>query len=286
MSGSDTPSPDVLTACGLGHTPYRDGLRLQEALVAARAAGETGDWLLFPDHPPVLTVGRSGSEASLRAEPRRLEQMGIELFQVARGGDVTWHGPGQLVGYTICELGRWGHDLHRFLRAIEEALVNTLEHFGIHGETVPGRTGVWVEGEKIASIGIAVRRWVSYHGFALNVAPDLGSFDLIHPCGLRGIRMTSLAVRLGSSAPSLAEARRTAAEETARRLGYAGVAWVGEAEPWRWVPELPGGREALRESSWDRGRSNDSADTVQIALPGGGVMNPAGRDRVAEVKEL
>ena len=170
--------------------------------------------------------------------------------------------------------------------ATPSAVIVTLAQFGIQAGRWPGRTGVWVAGEKIASIGIAVRRWVSYHGFALNVAPDLGSFDLIHPCGLRGIRMTSLAVRLGSSAPSLAEARRTAAEETARRLGYAGVAWVGEAEPWRWVPELPGGREALRESSWDRGRSNDSADTVQIALAGGGVMNPAGRDRVAEVKEL
>jgi lipoate-protein ligase B len=233
-----------MTACSLGATPYRDGLRLQEALVAARAAGETGDWLLFPDHPSVLTVGRSGSEASLRADARRLEELGIELFQVSRGGDVTWHGPGQLVGYTICELGRLGHDLHRFLRAIEEALVNTLQRFGIRGETVPGRTGVWVDQEKIASIGIAVRRWVSYHGFALNVAPELRSFDLIHPCGLRGIRMTSLAARLGGSAPSLAEARQVAAEETARRLGYTGVVWVDAREPWRWAGELPGERRA------------------------------------------
>ena len=130
--------------------------------------------------------------------------------------------------------------------------MNTLERFGIHGQTVAGRTGVWVEGEKIASIGIAVRRWVSYHGFALNVAPDLGSFDLIHPCGLRGIRMTSLAARLGASAPSLAEARRTAAEEMARRLGYARLAWAEAPESWRWVQELSGNLGVGEDSRRDR----------------------------------
>ena len=216
----------TLRACALGPTDYRDGLRLQEALVAARAAGETGDWVLYPDHPPVLTAGRGAGGASLRATPETLARLGVELFEVARGGDVTWHGPGQLVGYPICDLERRGRDLHRFLRDLESALVRTLGGFGIEGRTVPGRTGVWVGGDKIASVGIAVRRWVSYHGFALNVAPDLGFFDLIHPCGLRGIHMTSVAERLGDGAPALEAVRARVTAELAEALGYARVVWA------------------------------------------------------------
>ena len=209
----------------LGPTSYREGLALQEGLVRARAERATGDWLLYPDHPPVLTVGRSGSGASLKADPETLRRLGIETFEVARGGDVTWHGPGQLVGYLVCDLTERGRDLHRFLRDIEQSLISALDAWSLRGETVPGRTGVWVGGEKIASLGVAVRRWVSYHGFALNVAPDLRFFDLIHPCGLRGIHMTSLASRLGPGAPGLAEARAVAAEHVARGLGYDGWRW-------------------------------------------------------------
>ena len=222
--------PEILSACHLGATPYREGLRLQEALVRARAAGATGDWLLFPDHPPVLTVGRGGRADSLIADRGTLDRLGIELFEVARGGDVTWHGPGQLVGYTICDLARRGHDLHRFLRDLEAALVAMLESYGLSGHTIPGRTGVWIGEDKIASIGIAVRRWVSYHGFALNVAPDLASFDLIHPCGLRGIRMTSLAGLVGPGGSGLEMARERAAAAFAARLGYRAVRWVGPGE--------------------------------------------------------
>ena len=220
--------PGILSACHLGATSYRDGLQLQEALVRSRAAGSTGDWLLYPDHPPVLTVGRSGRADSLVADRPTLERLGIELFEVARGGDVTWHGPGQLVGYTICDLTRRGRDLHRFLRDHEAALVTTLESYGLTGHTVPGRTGVWVGEAKIASIGIAVRRWVSYHGFALNVAPNLGFFDLIHPCGLHGIRMTSLETLAGPAAADLGTARERAAAAFAARLGYRELRW---AEP-------------------------------------------------------
>ena len=224
--------PDrTLTACPLGPTSYRDGLAIQEGLVRARAAGETGDWLLFPDHPPVLTVGRGGSAASLKAAPEALARLGIEVFEVARGGDFTYHGPGQLVGYLVCDLNARDRDLHRFLRDLEQGLIAALGTWGIAGETIPGRTGVWVGGEKIASIGVAVRRWVSYHGFALNVAPDLKFFDLIHPCGLRGIHMTSLARLSGPGAPTLAEARRTVATHLARQMGYAEVTWAGAAEP-------------------------------------------------------
>jgi lipoate-protein ligase B len=223
----------TLTACPLGPVPYRDGLALQEALVAARASGSTGDWLLFPDHPPVLTVGRNPSEGSLIADRTELERRGIEVFEVARGGDVTWHGPGQVVGYPIADLTRRGRDLHRWLRDLEQALIATLARFGLRGERVPGRTGVWVEGEKIASIGVAVRRWVGYHGFALNVDPDLESFGLIHPCGLRGIRMTSMAERLGGAAPSLAEVRREAARALADQLEYPELEWAPAGRAWQ-----------------------------------------------------
>lgn len=213
----------TLSVAHLGPTAYRDGLALQEALVKARAEGRTGDWLLYPDHPPVLTVGRSGSEGSLKVSPERLRGLGIEIFEVARGGDFTWHGPGQLVGYLISDLTVRGRDLHRFLRDLERGLIAALGEWGLAGETVAGRTGVWVGGEKIASLGVAVRRWVSYHGFALNVAPDLSFFDLIHPCGLRGINMTSLASRLGPDAPGLSAAREVVARHLASVLGYTGV---------------------------------------------------------------
>jgi len=232
----------TLNVCHLGPTSYRDGLALQESLVQARAAGRTGDWLLYPDHPPVLTVGRSGSESSLRVDRGTLERMGIEVFEVARGGDFTWHGPGQLVGYVICDLTVRGRDLHRFLRDLESTLITSLAGWGIAGETVSGRTGVWVGGAKIASLGVAVRRWVSYHGFALNVAPDLKAFDVIHPCGLRGIHMTSLADRLGPSAPSLADARAQVATHLARQLGY---------EAWRWAPVAEAQRAAAAPAAPD-----------------------------------
>jgi len=233
-----------LSVVHLGPTSYREGLALQEGLVRARAGGRTGDWLLYPDHPPVLTVGRGGSRGSLRAGPDTLRRLGIEIFEVARGGDFTWHGPGQLVGYVICDLAVRGRDLHRFLRDLEQGLIGALEEWGLAGETVPGRTGVWVGGEKIASLGVAVRRWVSYHGFALNVAPDLGFFDLIHPCGLRGIRMTSVASRLGKAAPTLAVARGVVARHLARRLGHTHLRW-GTAEEVRRqaASAAPGDRE-------------------------------------------
>ena len=214
---------DTLTVCALGPTPYREGLALQDALVQARAEGRTGDWLLFPDHPPVLTLGRSGDGSSVLVDRAALEREGIELFEVPRGGDVTWHGPGQLVGYPIVGLDRVDRDLHRWLRTLEEALIRTLARWGIDGTRSPGRTGVWTRDCKIASIGVAVRRWVGYHGFALNVCPDLSGFSLIHPCGLEGVRMTSMAECLGSDAPSLAAVRSAVTEELAALLGFAGV---------------------------------------------------------------
>lgn len=216
MSGS-------LTVCALGATSYREGLAIQDALVHARAAGETGDWLLYPDHPPVLTAGRSSGEGSLLVDRATLERLGVELFDVPRGGDVTWHGPGQLVGYPIVGLDLVGRDLHRYLRLLEEAVIRTVGRFGIAAERSKGRTGVWVGERKLASIGVAVRRWVGYHGFALNVCPDLAGFSLIHPCGLKGVQMTSMAERLGPAAPSLADVRDVATQELASALGFDSV---------------------------------------------------------------
>ena len=222
-----------LRVARLGPTPYREGLAIQEGLVAARAQGRTGDWLLYPEHPPVLTVGRNPSADGLLADRATLERLGVEVFEVARGGDITWHGPGQLVGYVVQGLDSRGRDLHRFLRDLEDALIEVVRGYGLPAGREPGRTGVWVEGEKIASIGVAVRRWVSYHGFALNVAPDLKFFELIHPCGLKGIKMTSLAQRLGPDAPTLAEAGERTAAAVAARLGHEGWEFRGAAEPRR-----------------------------------------------------
>jgi len=190
-------------------------------------------------------VGRGGSEASLRVSRAALAARGIEVIEVTRGGDVTWHGPGQLVGYPIVDLSRCGRDLHAFLRVLETALIEALGTWGLAAERVAGRTGVWIGPEKIASLGLAVRSWISYHGFALNVDPDLGCFDLIHPCGLRGVRMTSLAARLGPGAPSLAAARGVVAAMLARHLGYDELCHV----PADVVRSLAGGIEVTKRAS-------------------------------------
>lgn len=222
-----------LNVCVLGPTRYRDGLALMDALVAARAAGETGDWLLYPDHEPVLTVGRNPSDGNVLADAVGLARAGVEVVEVPRGGDVTWHGPGQLVGYPVVALDRVGRDLHRWLRLIEDALIAALASHGLTGMRSAGRTGVWLsETEKIASIGVAVRRWVGYHGFALNVANSLEQFALIHPCGFRDIRMTSVAEQLGQRAPSLARVRATVTMELVTRLGFEGFTEVRAADVW------------------------------------------------------
>lgn len=245
-----TPS-GTLTVCALGATPYREGLALQDALVRARAAGETGDWLLYPDHPPVLTVGRGASGEGVLADAATLAALEVEIFEVPRGGDVTWHGPGQLVGYPIVGLERVNRDLHRWLRTLEEALIRALARHGIVSERSPGRTGVWVGERKIASIGVAVRRWVGYHGFALNVRPDLSGFSLIHPCGLKDVRMTSMVSEIGASAPTLEAMREDVTQELSQLLEYERVvpATAGEARGWL---EREGTAAGLSPSAGDR----------------------------------
>ena len=179
--------------------PYGEVLDLQRSIARDRISGAISqDVLLLVEHPPVVTLGRSSKESHLTATPEFLQTHGVELFEVERGGDVTFHGPGQLVGYPIVDLKRHRQDLHWYLRRIEEALINTLADYDIPGERNTSYTGVWTRGKKIASIGVHARDWVTWHGFALNVTTDLSFFDLIVPCGISGVVMTSIARELGA----------------------------------------------------------------------------------------
>jgi lipoate-protein ligase B len=182
----------------LGRLEYGEALELQRNVARDRISGAIPqDVLLLVEHPPVVTMGRAAKEKHLVASPEFLQSKGVELFEVERGGDVTFHGPGQLVGYPIIDLKRHRQDLHWYLRKIEEALINTLADFGIHSERNTAYTGVWTRGKKIASIGVHARDWVTWHGFALNVTTDLSFFDLIIPCGIDGVVMTSIARETG-----------------------------------------------------------------------------------------
>ncbi|MCC6318979.1 MAG: lipoyl(octanoyl) transferase LipB [Gemmatimonadaceae bacterium] len=198
----------------LGLRAYAEALEIQREAARKRITGEIDqDMLLLVEHPHVITLGRSTKLVNLVASREDLEARGIELFEVERGGDVTYHGPGQLVGYPIIDLKRHRQDLHWYLRQVEEALITALRRFGIEGARSPGFTGVWVEGglggataaprsegqeaispraRKIASIGVHARDWVTWHGFALNVTTDLARFDAIVPCGITDVTMTSI----------------------------------------------------------------------------------------------
>jgi lipoyl(octanoyl) transferase len=189
----------------LGTVPYRDALERQLAAVEERRRGGA-DRLLLLEHPPVVTLGRSARPENLRASRADLARRGVALVEVARGGDVTWHGPGQLVGYAIADLEARGEpDVHRWLRRIEGGLIDALTALGAGARRIPGRTGVFLEkadergrARKIASIGVGLRGWITWHGFALNVTTAEGAFADIVPCGLHDVRMTSLAEALGA----------------------------------------------------------------------------------------
>lgn len=170
-----------------GLVAYGEALAWQRQLADDRIAGRLPhDVLLLLEHPPVVTLGRNSHAAHL------LQPAGIEVFEVERGGDVTFHGPGQLVGYPILDLSAYKKDLHWYLRTLEQALIDALGQLDIPAERNPGYTGVWTRGKKIASIGIHVKQWVTWHGFALNVATDLADFERIVPCGIPGVVMTSI----------------------------------------------------------------------------------------------
>lgn len=227
---------DALLVADLGVVPYGTALKLQRDVARRRIAGEIADdVLLLVEHPHVITLGRASKDAHLVASRESLAARGVELFDVERGGDVTYHGPGQLVGYPIIDLKQHRKDLHWYLRQVEEALIETLSDFRLTGIRVPGYTGVWVEsassrGEtpanttaqnsgdstllgatavriqdgkayrrKIASIGVHARDWVTWHGFALNVTTDLTYFEAMVPCGIPGVTMTSISRELNDN---------------------------------------------------------------------------------------
>lgn len=181
----------------LGTVEYGEALDLQTTLRDRRISGEIPDTMVLLEHPPIITIGRSGSMENVLVSARKLDEHGIQLCPTNRGGDVTYHGPGQLVGYTIIDLRPYGLDLRAHLRKLEEMIVQALKTFDIDAERLLGYTGVWVEGEKIASIGLHIKRWVTMHGFALNLQPQLDHFGFIYPCGIRDRPTTSMARLLG-----------------------------------------------------------------------------------------
>lgn len=219
----------------LGRVPYRDAAALQERLVEAIRSGRSPDHLLLLEHDPVVTLGRSSHAENLLLDEASLARLGIELHEAGRGGDVTFHGPGQLVGYPVVALREERRDLHRYLRDLEEALMAAVATFGIRGTRSPGATGVWVGEEKLAAIGVRVSTgWIASHGFALNVGEDLSGFETIVPCGIRGKGVTSIARVTGRNI-DLREVAAACARQVADVLGFepfsSGVEGEGLAIP-------------------------------------------------------
>ena len=182
----------------LGLLDYQKAWDLQHRLWSRRVEGELPDLLLILEHPHVITLGRRGNRSHLIASPEVLEAMKIPILHVERGGDVTYHGPGQMVVYPILDLKEYGYRLIRYIGQLEEVILCVLKDAGIEGRRDPLNRGVWVDGEKIASVGVAIKRWVSFHGFSLNYETNLKYFELINPCGLKGKKMTTMAKILGT----------------------------------------------------------------------------------------
>ncbi|MEW6376739.1 MAG: lipoyl(octanoyl) transferase LipB [Thermodesulfobacteriota bacterium] len=185
----------------LGLTDYGEAWDLQRRLWSRRVERKLPDLLLLLEHPHVITLGRRGNRSHLITSPEILEAMNIPIFHVERGGDVTYHGPGQIVVYPILDLKDYGYRLIRYVDQLEEVVLCVLRDFGIEGRKDSLNRGVWVNGEKIASVGVAIKRWVAFHGFSLNYETDLKYFDLINPCGLDGKKMTSMERILGRNIP-------------------------------------------------------------------------------------
>jgi lipoyl(octanoyl) transferase len=187
----------------LGVVPYGEALELQRTLVEARKAGGIPDQLLLLEHPPVITLGARvrGDRSHVLASKEALDAAGVALYESGRGGDVTYHGPGQLVGYPILDLRPDRCDVHRYVRDLEEVMIRAAAHFGVQAERVGGLTGAWVGNGKLAAIGVRISRWITSHGFALNVSTDLSHFGMIVPCGIADRGVTSLGKLLGSAPP-------------------------------------------------------------------------------------
>jgi lipoate-protein ligase B len=199
----------------LGEVAYREALDLQFSYLDRRATRRIPDTLLLLTHPHVYTLGRAGDEANLLVSRETLAAEGISVERVGRGGDITYHGPGQLVGYPIVLMEK--PDVHKFVRSIEASLIDAVRAFGVQSRRIEGLTGVWAGERKIASIGVGVRKWVTYHGFALNVTTDLSWFRRIHLCGLKGREATSIVEETGS-APTMEAVREAVVAACDRHL--------------------------------------------------------------------
>ena len=210
----------------LGRTGYLEAAALQHALVEARKKDEVEDTFLFLEHPPVITLGRASHAENVLAPFEVLKGRGIEVWETTRGGDVTYHGPGQLVGYGIVDLKQHGRDVAAYLRKMEEALMNLCARYGLEGGRRDGMTGVWIGDEKVCAMGVRVDHWVTSHGFALNVGDDLSNFDLIVPCGIRSHGVTSLS-RASGRTEALEDVARQAFTELAGVFGWR-TEWGGE----------------------------------------------------------
>ena len=218
------PAPRALWVCDLGLVEYDEALGLQRAVARARIAGDIPqDVLLLCEHPPVVTLGRSSKADHLLLSEQALAARGIALREAERGGDVTLHAPGQLVGYPIVDLKRHRQDLHWYLRQVEQGLIDAMAALGLPTGRRDGLTGVWVDDRKLASIGVHARDWVTWHGFALNVTTDLSLFEVMVPCGIAGVTMTSVARERPMATPSGPDVRSAVADGLAAVFGLAPV---------------------------------------------------------------
>ncbi|HLL84969.1 MAG TPA: lipoyl(octanoyl) transferase LipB [Longimicrobium sp.] len=217
-------APRELRVYRLGQVEYEDGLRLQELFGQARARGLVPDTLLLLEHPPVLTLGRAAKRENITTPPEVLARMGVEVHETTRGGDVTYHGPGQIVGYPIFLLSPDRQDVRRYVRSVEEGLIRALARFGIEAGRIDGWAGVWLgrkgepDARKIGAIGVHLSRWLTSHGFALNVRTNLAHFGLIVPCGIKEAGVTSMALEL-PQAPELPQVEQALAESFADVFG-------------------------------------------------------------------
>ncbi len=207
------------TLADLGRVSYRDAWELQKRLQSEQIDGARGPCVLFVEHDPVITIGRRGSGADVVAPRKVLERRGIDVVETDRGGEVTYHGPGQLVVYPLLNVQTLKLGLHEYMRALEEIVIGVLAGDGLKGYRVDGRTGVWVGKEKVCAMGIRVRRWWTIHGLALNVTTDLNHFGMIVPCGIRDRGVTSMAKLLGDSCPSMEEVKARTALRFSEVLG-------------------------------------------------------------------
>ena len=203
----------------LGQIPYAEGLELQRALVEERKADRIPDTLVLLQHPHVVTIGvKKEGRSHILATPERLSSLGVEVFETGRGGDVTYHGPGQLVGYPIVDLNPDRRDVHRYVRDLEEVMIRVCADYGIAAGRVKGFSGAWVGDAKIGAIGVRISRWITSHGFAFNVTTDVAFFDLIVPCGIADRGVTSLAAQVERQ-PSMSEVEDRVVEQFAAVFG-------------------------------------------------------------------